>query len=189
MISLSPRLISQIVFLLKAWICLRKGCVQTARNNFATRLHQLLIIFDVVIVWINISEYVNIKGQHTSRFLIFLAWLFILVHEVVPHHHHFEILHSAWEKSTCDSSTQENNNEKTGFHCHTFNIHVSEKTNSNSLINSFSKPFDFDFPGIKEYPGLPPIKKFITTIYGYNAIFSKQILFSFLSLIAPPEVH
>ena len=129
-----------------------------------------------------------LKVQHIGRLFTFLAGLIILAHAVVPHHHHFELLHSAQEKSTCENSTHDENSENPNSHCHAFNILVSGKTTISSLNNSLPDYFSFYLPGIIANIEIPPVKNHITTFFGYRAIFIKQFFASAQSLRAPPVI-
>lgn len=130
----------------------------------------------------------NLKGQHIGRLFTFLAGLIILAHAVVPHHHHFEITHSAYEKSTCESSTQDNKTENPDSHCHLFNVLISEKRPNFSLNQPLSDYFNFFFTGITADIEIPPFKIVTTTIFGHTAIFLKQFFITALSLRGPPAI-
>jgi len=129
---------------------------------------------------------VDLKGQHIGRLFTFLAGLIILVHAVVPHHHHFELTHSSAQESTCESSSQEKNTENPDSHCHAFNILASGKTTISSFNNSFSDYFSFYLAGIIVNIEIPPVKIVTTTIFGYQAVFLKQFFFTTQSLRGPP---
>ena len=128
----------------------------------------------------------NLKGQHIGRGLTFLAGLIILVHAVLPHHHHFELTHSSAQESTCESSSQEKNTENPDSHCHAFNILASGKTTISSFNNSLSDYFSFDLAGIIVNIEIPPVEIVTTTIFGHQAVFLKQIFFTTQSLRGPP---
>lgn len=128
----------------------------------------------------------NLKKQHIGRLFTFVAGLIILAHAVVPHHHHFELLHSAQEKSSCENSAQKKNTENPDAHCHAFNILVSGKTTISSINNSLSDYFSFYLPGIIANIEIPPVKNLITTIFDHRVIFIKQFFITAQSLRAPP---
>ena len=130
----------------------------------------------------------NLKKQHIGRLFTILASLIILAHAVVPHHHHFELLHSAEEKSTCENSAQKKNTENPDSHCHAFNVLVSEKTSYSSVNQSLSEHFSFYFPGIIANIQIPPVKNLITPIFEPQNIFLKQFLSTAQSLRAPPVI-
>jgi len=129
---------------------------------------------------------VNIKGQHIGRIFTFLAGLIILVHAVVPHHHHFELKHSSELESTCERSAQDKNSEPLDFHCQAFNILASGKTMISSFNNSLSNYFSFYLPGIIANIEIPPVKNLTTTFFGHQAVFVKQSFFTTQSLRGPP---
>ena len=128
----------------------------------------------------------NSKGQHIGRVLTFFAGLIILVHAVVPHHHHFELTHSSAQESTCESSPQEKNTENPDSHCYAFNILASGKTTISSINNSLSDYFSFYLPGIIANIEIPPAKNFIATFFDHQVIFLKQFFFTTQLLRGPP---
>ena len=123
----------------------------------------------------------NFKGQHIGGIFTFLAGLIILAHAVVPHHHHFELIHSSGQESTCEIPAQEKNTEAQDSHCHAFNIIVSDKTNTTFLKQSIS-----DIVGIIVQIEIPPIKNITATFFGNHALFIKQFFFTARSLRGPP---
>lgn len=128
----------------------------------------------------------DLKGQHIGRIFTFLAGLIILVHAVVPHHHHFELTHSSYQESTCESSAQDNNTETSDSHCHAFNILASGKSTNSTLNISLFEHFSFYLAGIIVNIKIPPVRIITTTIFGQQAVFLKQIFFTTQSLRAPP---
>ena len=128
----------------------------------------------------------NLKGQHIGRLITFLAGLIILAHTVVPHHHHFELIHSSEQEPTCENPSQEKNNESPGSHCHAFNILLSERTNNFSSKTSLSEHFSFYLNGIITNIEILPVKSVTAIIFGYKTIFLKQFFFSACSHRAPP---
>jgi len=131
---------------------------------------------------------VNIKGQHIERIFTFLVGLIILVHAVVPHHHHFELTHSSDLESNCESSGQDNNTETPDSHCHAFNILASGKSTHSSLNIPLFEHFSFYVTGIFVNIEIPPVKIVSTTIFSYQAVFLKHLFFTTQSLRAPPAI-
>jgi len=129
---------------------------------------------------------VNSKGQHIGRALTFLAGLIILVHAVLPHHHHYELRHSSELESICESSAQNNNTETPDSHCQAFNILASGRTTNSSLNISLFEYFSFYLAGIIVNIEIPPVEIVTTTIFGHQAVFLKQIFFTTQSLRGPP---
>ena len=128
----------------------------------------------------------KLKGQHIGRIFTFLVGLIILVHAVVPHHHHFELTHSSAQESTCESSSQEKNTENPDSHCQAFNILASGRTTNSSLNISLFEYFSFDYAGIIVNIEIPPVEIVTTTIFGHQAVFLKQFFFTTQSLRGPP---
>lgn len=128
----------------------------------------------------------NSKGQHIGRVLTFLAGLIILVHAVLPHHHHFELTHSSAQESTCERTAQDKNTETPDSHCNAFNILVSGKTTNSSLNNSLSDYFSFCLPGIIANIEIPPVTNVTTLIFDHQVIFLKQFFFTTQLLRGPP---
>lgn len=130
----------------------------------------------------------NLKGQHIGRFFTFLAGLIILVHAVVPHHHHFELTHSAELETTCESSSQDKNTETPNSHCHAFNILTSGRATNSFFNNSLPEYFSFYLAGIIVNIEIPPVQFVTTTTFGHTAIFLKQFFNTALSLRGPPAI-
>ena len=117
-----------------------------------------------------------------------MAGLIVLAHTVVPHHHHFEITHSADEKSACESSTQDNKTEKDDSDCHAFNLLVSEKTPNSSLNQSLSDYFSFFFTGITADIEISPLQNITPIFWDFKAIFLKQFFITAHTLRGPPAI-
>ena len=130
----------------------------------------------------------NFKGQHIERIFTFLAGLIILAHTVVPHHHHFEISHSSEEESACEVPVHGQNQEKPDTHCHAFNILVSERASTISLIKSLSDHLSFFTVGVVVQVETPFVLDIPTAFFSNHAVFIKQFFYTAHLLRAPPTI-
>jgi len=128
----------------------------------------------------------SFKGQYIGRFLTFLAGLIILTHAVVPHHHHLEISHSSEERSNCKNTSNDKNTESADYHCHAFNVLVSNGTAKFSLNQSSSAQFSFLIPLITSNIEFFPVQNITSKFLDYKAIFLKQLFVPAHALRGPP---
>ncbi|MBN2635118.1 MAG: hypothetical protein JXR61_02525 [Prolixibacteraceae bacterium] len=128
------------------------------------------------------------KEQHIGGLFTFLASLIILVHFVVPHHHHFELSHLLEQKSTCENSAQEENTDNNDSHCYAFNVLVSKRITNSSVYQSLFEYSGYFLAGIIFSYKIPPSKNIIETIFRYSPLITKQYVYSTRSLRAPPEI-
>jgi hypothetical protein len=129
---------------------------------------------------------VNFNGQQIGRIFTFLAGLIILVHAIVPHHHHFEASHVIEQEASCETTHQEESEETQDFHCHAFNVLASEKTTNSSLNKFFPDYFSFFLSGILVNIDHPSAHYVITPDFGYTAIIIEQFFYTPTSLRGPP---
>ncbi|MCF8303607.1 MAG: hypothetical protein K9I94_10070 [Bacteroidales bacterium] len=128
----------------------------------------------------------NLIGRHIGGFFTFLAGLIIFAHAVVPHDHHFEIMPSPEQGSTCEVPVQGQNPEVPDSHCHAFNVMVSEKKIATSLNQTLSD--HFHTAGVILQIETPPVNNITVTIFGNHTGFIKQFFFTAYSLRAPPAI-
>lgn len=166
-----------------------KGVVPIAGNKLCNAVASTFFyLCSYSIYWFYFDKQVILKAQHTGRLFAFLAGLIIMAHAVVPHHHHFEIVHSSEQESTCKVPDQEKIPENPETHCHALNILASERTTNSSSNKLLSEYFSFQISGINGSVEFPPVKKVTATIFGHQSIFLKQFLSATQSLRGPPEI-
>lgn len=123
--------------------------------------------------------------RYTSVFFLWLAWLFLTAHMVIPHDHH--VIESVTGKGdTCPLSNNKSDHHS-GFpiHCHAFNDLTSEKAtifvmntraNLNDLFfSNFTDVFIFE------------IKTNLNSIFDISKSFHESHILELYALRAPPS--
>jgi hypothetical protein len=91
---------------------------------FATRLHELFIYFCCYLV----NDILANSSKHIKSILITVAGLFIALHQVIPHHHHYNSPYDADSQEACPVEGDHENSlpENPDNHCHTLNELISD---------------------------------------------------------------
>jgi hypothetical protein len=121
--------------------------------------------------------------RNISVLFIWLAWLVITAHLIIPHDHHSADSFATNQNSCATSHGKEDHHPGFPIHCHAFNDLASEKARpyiiknvQNSVIGfcsfSYSSVFESNFPWIK----ITDFQKFLPDSY----------LLAFTPLRAPP---
>ena len=80
------------------------------------------------------------RDQHIKRLQILLAGFIIFAHTVIPHHHHYETVHSDREQAGCEKPAHEGHHQNPFQDCHAFNLLVAEKPSSLLKNGKFNPP-------------------------------------------------
>lgn len=126
--------------------------------------------------------------KNIPAFFLWLAWLIITAHLIIPHDHHLADSFTADENACPVSNGKGKTSHNSGFpvHCHAFNDLTSEKAinyffseniqhNDIGISNSFD-PFKFDL----QLPGI--------TIFNLRKTFTDSYFLKFSALRAPPSL-
>ncbi len=99
--------------------------------------------------------YLKSLKYHISFFFIALCTLYLIGHEVIPHHHHFDTVYSHQHGHSDAEDNQHHEDQST--HCHAFNDSMSDKLATNiqqdmiqvAILDLLSHYYLFDCPVLK----------------------------------------
>jgi hypothetical protein len=119
-------------------------------------------------------------------FFLWLAWLVITAHQIIPHDHHLADTYSNQEDSCPVSNSKTGHHHGFPYHCHAFNDLASEKATTyvlqaniqtnDVLISGFPDIFVFE------------LQVTLTTISNIRKFFPDFYLLELSPLRAPPSL-
>ena len=65
---------------------------------------------------------------YVIKIQVLLAGLMILLHAIIPHHHHFDTPEAHLKHEECSKANAEKQSENADLHCHAFNVALVEKS-------------------------------------------------------------
>jgi len=127
------------------------------------------------------------SGKNIRIWFILLTGLIILLHSVIPHHHHLDlyIAHFDGDNRSVETSGESSGEAKT--HCHAFNVIVSKTEQSLSFYSGSESNFIALL--ISEFCSIQADNKAeLTSLFIRNIVTIKQYFSSEISFRGPPSL-
>jgi hypothetical protein len=123
--------------------------------------------------------------RYTSVLFLWLAWLFLTAHMIIPHDHH--VIESVTGKGdTCPLSNNKSDHHP-GFpmHCHAFNDLTSEKATI-LILNTRANHNDLFFSDFTDVL-IFDLKKNLNSVFDVRKSFPESHILELSALRAPPS--